>query len=54
MNKTLADDLREMMAAWNTIQSAARAQFPGASDEQIHKITSGAMEHSLGMTAVRS
>jgi hypothetical protein len=46
---TVASDIREMMAAWNKIKAAAVAQHPGATDEQIYALTSGAMKHALGV-----
>jgi hypothetical protein len=46
---TVASDVREMMAAWDKIKAAAVAQYPGATDEQIYALTSGAMKHALGM-----
>lgn len=46
---TAADDIREMLSAWNKIQSAARRQFPQANDEEIYRLTAGAMNHSLGL-----
>lgn len=45
--KTLAQDIAEMMAAWNKIMTAARAQFPNASEEQLYQIAKGAMEYAL-------
>jgi len=49
MQTTFAQDLQEMMAGWNKIVAAARAQFPAASDEEIFQIAKGAMAHTLGM-----
>lgn len=46
---TSAADLAEMMAAWNKIESAAKAQFPHATPEEVYEITKGAMNHSLGI-----
>jgi hypothetical protein len=46
---TLTGDIREMMVAWDKIRTAAVAQHPGATDEQIYALTSGAMKHALGM-----
>ena len=48
-DKNLAQDIQEMMNAWNKIQAAARAQFPKASEEQIYQLTAGAMNYSLGL-----
>ena len=42
-----AADIREMIAAWNRIEAAARAQFPAASEDEIYKLTCGAMNHAL-------
>jgi hypothetical protein len=42
-----ANDIAEMMNAWNKIQAAARKQFPKASDEEIYQIAKGAMLHTL-------
>lgn len=50
-NATLADDLREMMSAWDDIQAAARAKFPDASAAEIDEIVKSAMDHSLGIAA---
>lgn len=49
MSTAFADDLREMMAAWATIEKAARAQHPSATDQEVYKITASAMNHSLGL-----
>jgi len=46
---TFAQDLQEMMNGWNTIVAAARAQFPGASEEEIYQIAKAAMAHTLGL-----
>jgi len=46
---TLTGDIREMMVAWDKIRTAAVAQYPGATDEQIYALTSDAMKHALGM-----
>ena len=46
---TIADDIREMMDVWNTIESAARAQFPDASPAELYRICKGAMNHALGI-----
>jgi hypothetical protein len=46
----LAADLREMLANWNKIEAAARTRYPNASEKEIYRLTSGAMNHSLGLT----
>ena len=46
---TAAQDIAEMMAAWNKIMTAAREQFPGASEERLYEIAKGAMVHALGL-----
>jgi hypothetical protein len=46
---TAAQDIAEMMAAWNKIMTAAREQFPGASEERLYEIAKGAMNHALGL-----
>jgi hypothetical protein len=46
---TLTGDIGAAMAAWDKIKAAAVAQHPGATDEQIYALTSGAMKHALGM-----
>jgi hypothetical protein len=46
---TVASDIRQMMVAWDKIRAAAVAQHPGATDEQIYALTSGAMKHALGV-----
>lgn len=46
---TFAADMRELMAAWNKIIAAAKAQFAGASDEEIFGIASSAMNRALGL-----
>lgn len=53
MNKTnaAASDIREMLAGWNKIQSAARRQFPDADEQEIYRLTAGAMNHALGLKA---
>lgn len=47
MQSTAAHDMQELMTAWNTIIAAARKQFPAASEEEIFKIASGAMNTAL-------
>ena len=46
---TFAQDIAEMMAAWNKIMTAARAQFPNATEEELFQIAHAAMKHALGM-----
>lgn len=50
-NKTnsAASDIKEMLAAWNKIESAARKQYPSADENEIYRLTSGAMNHALGL-----
>lgn len=47
----IAQDLKELMAAWNTIAAAAKQQFPGASAEELYQIIKGAMNHALKIAA---
>jgi len=42
-----ADDIAEMMNAWNKVQAAARKQFPDASEEEIYQITKDTMNAAL-------
>ena len=44
---TTVDALKEMMAGWNAIESAAKKQFPNASKDELFKICSDAMNHAL-------
>lgn len=44
---TFADDLRALMAAWSTIESAARTQLPHLSEEQRYRICKDAMNAQL-------
>ena len=46
---TLVADVREMMQAWDSLMAQARAQFPGAQEEEIFVICSNAMACSLGL-----
>ena len=46
---TLASDLAEMMAGWNKIEAAAKAQFPNAGKAELYQICKGAMNHALGI-----
>lgn len=47
-NKTFAQDMATLIAGWNKIEAATRAQFPKASDEEIYQRTKSAMLHALG------
>jgi hypothetical protein len=44
-----AADIKEMMDGWNKIEAAAKEQFPNAGPEEIFAVTSGAMNHALGI-----
>ena len=46
---TLAQDLKEMMNGWNTIETAAKKQFPNATKEELYEICKGAMNHAIGL-----
>ena len=46
---TLDPVLAEMMAGWNKIEAAAKAQFPNADKEELYQICKGAMKHALGL-----
>lgn len=46
---TAAQDIAELMAAWNKIMTAARQQFPGASEEKLYQIAKNAMNSALGL-----
>ena len=46
---TFADDLRTMMRGWDEIKERARDQFPSASEDEIDRITRGAMDRALGL-----
>ena len=48
---TITADIAEMMAGWNKIEAAAKAQFPAASKEELFLICKGAMSHALGIKA---
>lgn len=41
--------IAELMAGWNTIEAAAKAQFPHADKEELYTICKGAMNHALHM-----
>jgi len=45
-----AQDLSELMRAWDETYAAARARHPNASDETVYQIAAGAMNRSLGLT----
>lgn len=45
----MSQDIQEMMAAWDTIMKAAKAQFPDASEELLYVLCKGAMNHALGL-----
>lgn len=47
--QTTQQNLKEMMDAFEKIMLAARNQFPGATEDELFKIASGAMNHSLGL-----
>ena len=42
-----AQDIREMMRNWTTIETAAKKQFPNATVAELRKITGDAMMQSL-------
>ena len=44
---TTAEAIKEMMQAWDQIITAAREQYPHASEEQIYQIAKSAMNHAL-------
>ena len=46
----IARDIVEMMAGWNTIEAAAKLQFPNATKEELYEICKGAMNHALGIS----
>lgn len=41
--------IAELMAGWNTIEAAAKKQFPHADKEELYEICKGAMNHALGL-----
>lgn len=45
---SLADDFREMIAAWEKITTAAKKEFPNATDEELYQIAHSAMMFALG------
>lgn len=42
-----AQDIQEMMQAWEAINAAVRAQYPQASDETVYQIAKGTMNKIL-------
>lgn len=49
MNKTptIAEDLKKLMDGWNTIEEAAKKEFPNATKDELYEITKGAMDFAL-------
>lgn len=43
----IAQDIKEMMAAWETIELEAKKWFPHTTEEQLYKICKGAMSRQL-------
>lgn len=43
-----AQDIAELMAAWNTVIAAAREQFPHATEERLYQIAKSVMTRQLG------
>lgn len=48
MKTTFAQDLLEMMEAWNKIMASARDQFPEASDEELYQLAKVRVERRVG------
>jgi hypothetical protein len=46
---TYATDFAEMMAVWNKIEAAAKAQFPNADKEELYQICSAVFDQALGI-----
>ena len=46
---TLKSDLAEMMAGWDKIEAAAKAQFPNADKAELYRICKGAMDHAISL-----
>jgi hypothetical protein len=46
---SISQDLAAIMAGWNKIEAAAKAQFPNASKEELQRICACAMNHALGI-----
>ena len=42
-----AQDIQELMNAWNTIVTNVRAQFPKTTEENIYQFSKNAFYHSL-------
>ena len=47
--KKYLTDIATMMAGWNKIEAAAKAQFPHAGKDELYQICKGAMNHALGI-----
>ena len=47
--KKYLTDIATMMAGWNKIEAAAKAQFPQAGKDELYQICKGAMNHALGI-----
>lgn len=45
---TFAQDLAALMAAWDAVMAAARAEFPNATAEEQYQIAFGCMRQRLG------
>jgi hypothetical protein len=43
----VVNDIRELMAGWNKIEAAAKAQFPSANKEELYAICKGAMDYAF-------
>ena len=41
--------LKEAMQGWNTIEAAARSEFPNATPEELYQICKSAMNKALGI-----
>lgn len=41
--------IKEAMQGWNTIEAAARKEFPNATPEELYQICKSAMNHALGI-----
>lgn len=48
---TITEAIKELMNGWNTIEKAAKEQFPKATNDEIYHITAGAMDYSLGLSS---
>ncbi len=40
-------DIKTLMEGWNKIESAAKAQFPKATKEELYQICKGAMDRAM-------